>query len=201
MHPHCHGLEDDVNYLLHLRDVKPFLDSFKKHGEPLRAVMNTEKTQILTSTNNQSTVKRLQSSPHIEDKLAGMSLHDAIKHYSTDKDGNPVEVTDGLRVLGVPIGSNKFCQDFIANIMSKAAGDATALLSGLESEQTMLQLFRQCTVHKLTHLFAADVASANGDINDSNVYPDSNMWDQWTSRMTTAFEKITHDLFCSLTRQ
>ena len=35
---------DDVNCLLHLRDVKPFLDSFKKHGEPLGAIMNTEKT-------------------------------------------------------------------------------------------------------------------------------------------------------------
>ena len=34
---------DDVNCLLHLRDVKPFLDSFKKHGEPLGAIMNTEK--------------------------------------------------------------------------------------------------------------------------------------------------------------
>ena len=35
--------EDNVNYLLPISDVKPFLDSFRKHGELLRVVMNTEK--------------------------------------------------------------------------------------------------------------------------------------------------------------
>ena len=39
---------DDVNCLLPISDVKHFLDSFKKHGEPLGAFMNTEKTRILT---------------------------------------------------------------------------------------------------------------------------------------------------------
>ena len=40
---------DNVNCLLHLRDIKPFLNSFKKYGDPLGAVMNTEKTRIMPS--------------------------------------------------------------------------------------------------------------------------------------------------------
>ena len=62
----------------------------------------------------------------------------AIREYSTDKEGKPVEVTDGLRVLGAPIGSSAFCASFLQNVMSTAASEATKVLSGLESEQTML---------------------------------------------------------------
>ena len=73
---------DDVNCLLPLSDVKPFLDSFKKHGEPLGAVMNTEKTRILTSTANISTVSKLLTSDDFHTSLTGASLQSAIAHYS-----------------------------------------------------------------------------------------------------------------------
>ena len=110
-----------------------------------------------------------------------------------------MEITDGLRVLGVPVGSTKFCHEFIAKSMSKAASEAAQLLSGLKSEQTMLQLFRRCTVHKLTHLFAADVATAGNDVNDVRVYPQN--WDCWTSRTTLQFHDMVESFLSSLTRQ
>ena len=103
--------------------------------------------------------------------MTGSSLEEAIKLYSRNKDGSPKEVTDGLCVLGVPVGSTSFCQNFIAKAMSNAASDSVQLLQSIESEQTALQLFRQCTVHKLTHLYASDVMAANGDINDTAVFP------------------------------
>ena len=64
---------DDVNCLLPIQDVKPFLDSFKRHGEPLGAVMNTGKTRILTSTHNTSTVAKLLASNKFSSTLAGES--------------------------------------------------------------------------------------------------------------------------------
>ena len=72
---------DNVNCLLHPHDVKPFLDSFKRHGKPLGAIMNTEKTQILTSTDHNSVRDRFLSSSLISDTMTGSSLKEAIKLY------------------------------------------------------------------------------------------------------------------------
>jgi hypothetical protein len=48
--------------------------------------------------------------------MAGVILEETIAEYSTTKvDGNivPVEVKDGLRVLGAPVGLIDFCQKFM----------------------------------------------------------------------------------------
>ena len=131
--------------------------------------MNTEKTRILTSTHGHSTVDKLRSIA--PGSAVANSLERAIQQYSRDKKGNPVEVKDGLRVLGVPVGSDDFCRKFIMEAMAKAASEASAVISGLESEQTMLQLFRQCTTHKLTHLFAADVVFKPSEVHDRAAFP------------------------------
>ena len=41
---------DDVNCLVPLEDVKLLLPKFKEYGVPLGAVMNADKTRIMTST-------------------------------------------------------------------------------------------------------------------------------------------------------
>ena len=83
--------------------------------------------------------------------------------------------------------------------MKNAATESTKVLAGLESEQTMLQLFRQCTVHKLTHLYAADVASRDGNTNDNVSFPTN--WDCWSSAMTVDFTRMVNDFLCALTKQ
>ena len=110
-----------------------------------------------------------------------------------------MEVTDGLRVLGVPVGTTTFCKAFISKAMKNAATESTKVLAGLESEQTMLQLFRQCTVHKLMHLYASDVASKEGDTNDTSSFPEN--WDCWSSAMTTDFTQMVNNFLCALTKQ
>jgi len=100
---------DDANFLVPIDDAELLLDTFAKIAMPLGAVMNNEKTRILTSVSNQSTLERLraQSSPMYA------SLNRAISRYSRKQlhDGTfiPLEVITGLRVLGVPIGSKQFC--------------------------------------------------------------------------------------------
>ena len=105
---------DDVNALVPLEDVKFFLDKFKMYGEELGGFMNTEKTKIMTSTSNSSLVTRLQDSSDIVKNLLADDLESAIATYSRkkreDKTIVPHEVTDGLRVLGAPIGNTAFCQ-------------------------------------------------------------------------------------------
>jgi hypothetical protein len=109
---------DDVNSILHHSDIQFFLDRFHDLGSPLGAILNTEKTRILTTTSGQSVVDidRMKAHQNIGISMAGVALEETIAEYSTTKiDGNivPVEVTDGLSVLGAPIGSTEFCQNFI----------------------------------------------------------------------------------------
>ena len=65
----------------------------------------------------------------------------------------PYEVTKGLHILGVPIGSSSFCKDFIKEQVHKMRSDADLILTVLDDPQTQLQLFKTCTTHKLTHLY------------------------------------------------
>lgn len=78
-----------------------------------------------------------------------IKIFDGVRH--------PVEVTDYLRVLSAPIGSIKFCQNFITENLHKANNDATFLLSRLEDFQTILRLYSMCTVNKITSLFNLNV--------------------------------------------
>jgi hypothetical protein len=63
---------------------------------------------------------------------------------------SPVEVTDGLCVIGAPLGSATFAQEFMHKILNNAINDSQKLLNGLEDIQTMMRLFSTCTLHKIT---------------------------------------------------
>ena len=125
--------------------------------------MNTEKTRILTLTCKQRIVDRLCLIGSACADNTAACLQKAMKAYSKNKEGNPIKVTDGLRVLGVP------------------------------SEQTMLQLYRQCTAHKWTHLFAADFVSKGGELPAN--------WDCWSSHKTRKFDQMTKHFLSALTKQ
>ena len=196
---------DDTNILVPLEDVEEFLKLFRKHGEKYGAVLNTEKTRIMTTTTGISVKDRLLANPegsHLHS--LGLSLERALKKYSrtkatsgpgTAEDGyDLVEVTDGLRILGVPIGSKSFCNNFIMNYLSKAVENSDAIIRGLDSKQTMLQLFRTCTAHKLTHLFAADVINA-----EQHNLP--TCWNLWRSEMGSAFSKMVSETLAAITDQ
>ena len=102
-------------------------------------------------------------------------------------------VSSACRLAPIP-----FYENFIANAMSNTASNSVQLFQGIESEQTALQLFCQCTVHKLTHLYASDVMAANGDIDDTAVFPVK--WDCWKSPMTRQFHQMLDSFLSSLTR-
>ena len=191
---------DDVNCLVPLEDVHDLLDKFSKYGLKLGAVMNTEKTRIMTATNGQSVRDKLLKSWQPGKKLLGTSLAEAIKAFSTvlENKGTPDEVRlpyeecNGLRVLGVPIGSQQFCRTYIKATMEKAIKESKKILEGLEDRQTMLQIFKTCTAHKLTHLFVADVLAG-----DESQLP--NNWHLWSSDMADQFTEMSNTFLAKLT--
>ena len=186
---------DDVNALLHHLDVKFFLDKFNELATPLGGILNTEKTRILTSTSGTSVVDALISSQDMNKMMIGTSLQQAISTYSIKiKDGikTPVEVTDGLRVLGSPIGSVSFCQNFLSQMMNKAQEDARKIAIHLQDIQTIMRLYSMCTVHKMTHLFSSDVFNSNiADLPQSFFL--------WNGSLSTKFNEMTETLLCNIT--
>ena len=73
-------------------------------GKKSGANLNSSKTRILTSMHGKGVTDQLLCSSRIGVQSVGASLHRAIKikQYLANTDG---QRNDGLRVLGVPIGS------------------------------------------------------------------------------------------------
>ena len=180
-----------------LQDVEPLLEKFKELAEPLGAIMNTEKTRILTSTNHTSTIDTLLQSTQLDHRIIGQSLKHAVSKYSRtkDTDGNltPYEVTDGLRVLGAPIGSTNFCNTFLMKAITKAKNDTHKIINGLNDLQTKLRIFSVCTVHKLTHLFASDLYT-----NHANGLP--NNWFCWDGAFNGEFTEMINTILEHVTQ-
>ena len=110
----------------------------------------------MTSTNGQKLTDLLSESTDPGLKSTGEDLLQMIQENST-KDGAPQEITDGIRVLGTPVGNPVYCRNFISEAMKKAQTHATTILERLPSKQSALQLYKFCTSQKMTHLFGADV--------------------------------------------
>jgi hypothetical protein len=163
---------------------------------PHRLLLGGNTTRILTATNGQSVVRRLITSPKLKDMMVGKQLEQAISTYSVKiADGArvPVEVTDGLRVLGAPIGSSEFAFQFMSKILDQAISDSNKLLSNLEDIQTMTRLFSSCTVHKITHLFSSDVFHAPMQSMPSLFYLwESRLCDQFNSMIDNFLSKLTN---------
>ena len=82
--------------------MEDFLYLFNKYGNPLGALLNLTKTKILTSTMGAAPIAtRLSTSPLESDRATALSLTRVFKSY--------IEETNGLRLLGIPIGSPSFC--------------------------------------------------------------------------------------------
>jgi len=133
-------------------------------------------------------------STNLRNTTIGKLLQQAIQQYSTDKNKAPVEVTDGLCILGTPIGSHKFCQTFLQTAMQKAISDSKKLLSNLEDLQTITRIYSQCAVHKMTHFFGCDAYNSPLD----NL---PNQYFLWESDLTSQFSNMTNHVLSSITNK
>ncbi len=150
----------------------------------------------MTTTKGVSLVDRLEESKHEEHNELARKLEKALSRYSVDKSGNKVEVIDGIRVLGVPIGNKTFCNKFTLKALKRAELDSEQILDGLEDVQTMLQIYKTCTAHKITHLFASDVIThTKADLSNLPAH-----WHLWDSDVATAFLSMNDTFLKSLTR-
>eukprot|EP00957_Ditylum_brightwellii_P083907 6376741-Ditylum_brightwellii.AAC.1 len=67
------------------------------------------------------------------------------------------EVTDGVTIMGLPIGSNKYCQSAFNNFVTKFEDNTTTLLETMSDPQTTLQLYTECLLQRAPFRTATDV--------------------------------------------
>ena len=127
------GYMDDVNALVSIHDATFFVNQFKKLGLPLGAVPNKEKTRVMTSVNGMKLTEKLLSSNNSQLTLLGNELTTMIQQNSTDN-GIPLEITDGIRILGSPVGNTKYCKEFISKAMAKEQANANTIVTKLDNK-------------------------------------------------------------------
>ena len=104
----------------------------------------------------------------------------------------PYKVTDGLQVLRTPIGSHTFFRDFILRQLENAKADTKKITHGLEDFETMLQILKTCTVHKMTHLYVPNIPTEGVDNLPNN-------WHLWSSDVSDEFIKTTNSFLAEVT--
>jgi len=150
---------DDSTEVIPHADIAFFFRELNRLAPPRGCRPNRFKTRILTSTNGTSPIPSIRlANPSLADELQA-----AINTYSITAGTNPtdppigVELLEGCRLLGAPVGSPKFAREFFYERVAATIIDANKITETVPDLQTRLRLFAQCTIHKLPHLLGYDV--------------------------------------------
>ena len=173
------------------------MQRFVELATPLNAILNTDKTRIMTTCTASSLISRMAKSVNMSTMIIGKQLQTTIEQFSTkhvNGESQAVEVTDGLRILGTPIGSPTFCHQFLLDSLARARSDSSKLLRNLDDLQTILRIYSMCTANKITHLFGCDVFNTAVDELPSNYF-------LWDSDLTQEFNSMTEEVIGEITQE
>jgi hypothetical protein len=113
---HLLSYVDDISTCVYLDDLQFLCETLKSRGASLGCFVNTSKTRILTSCNGTSPIDDIAAL----DPTLGASISQTIAQFSNKPNPTaqtrpiPVELTDGCRLLGHPIGSADFASKFFS---------------------------------------------------------------------------------------
>jgi hypothetical protein len=173
---------DDTSIVLPYEDIPWFLTTFQMLGNPLGIRLNLTKTLILTSLTDESPIQYL-SPPQQQ------SLIQAIQML-----GPKAEQRQGIRLLGQPIGSQSFANNFInEKIFQLQETINTKLFHRIHDFQTQLAILKNCIIPSVQHLLATHVYHSF----TNNMSPDLH---QWHSSTTLQLRIIIQDTIASITK-
>ena len=113
----------------------------------------------------------------------------AIATYSIkqnkDDSLSPIELTDGFRLLGSPVGSKLFAQTFYDEQLQAVTSKLTSLEHSITDIHTRLKLFAHCILQKLPHLLDSDVMH-----NYPTIYTLNNNWFNWAGDLTFGIDRL-----------
>eukprot|EP00957_Ditylum_brightwellii_P203541 15335091-Ditylum_brightwellii.AAC.2 len=144
--------------------------------------MNRDKNKILTSVTGKSIL------PYIHNKKTNTDLRKALSTFTDSK------VTDGIKVLGIPIGSQAYTERELTTFTEDLQEDAAKIIHTMSDKQTATQIYNQCQLQRAPFRMTADVI-CNG--------PSSSCIDpfHWQLLTTTAVNNITKGVLAAVLQQ
>jgi hypothetical protein len=191
---HLLSYVDDISTCVYLPDLNFLCETLKSDGALLGCFVNTTKTRILTSCNGDSPISSLTA---IDPDL-GRSISAAIQNFSNtpdpDKRDNtlPVELVDGFRLLGHPVGSAKFASEYFTKCTTIVQDSIKLLSDSISDQHTKLRLFSMCLIQKIPHLLSSDVMY-HLPHNDADP-----PWEEWCGPLTQTTDTIIQTFLSTL---
>ena len=188
---HLFAYMDDISSTVPHEDVEFFCTEIERLGSTRGCFVNPLKTRILTSCSGESILPKLdqQTAETIERTIARFSIQ-----QNKDDSYSPVELTSGFRLLGTPVGSQAFAQEFYEEQIDTVTTSLMSMMQAIRDTQTQLKLFTQCMSQKLPHLLDSDIMHNYPTDNDS----DFKQWYNWTGPLTSGIDNITSTFFRAL---
>jgi hypothetical protein len=176
---------DDISSTVPHEDVQFFCQELDKLGKKIGCFVNPLKTRILTSCSGNSILPSLADTNHslateIETTIATFSIK-----QNKDDSLSPIELTDGFRLLGSPVGSKHFAQTFYDEQLQSVTSTLTSLEHSIPDIHTRLKLFTHCVLQKLPHLLDSDVMH-----NYPTIYTSNETWFNWTGDLTFGIDGL-----------
>ena len=119
----------------------------------------------------------------------------SVKPGPTPNSTIPVEVTDGFRLLGTPVGSEDFSRSFFDSKLLEVKDQCALLHINVLNLQTRLQLFTQCVIQKLPHLLGTDI------MHSLPFNYDCDKWEDWNGHLTKSIHQVIKDFIAKLLTQ
>jgi hypothetical protein len=192
---HLLSYVDDTSTCIYLPDLEFFCNTLKTNGAALGCFINMAKTRILTSCNGTSPLPLISASnPELGLSIANMIATFSTTPHPTDTTtpAIPVELTHGFRLLGHPVGSATFANEFFIKCISVVNKCIISLNNSISDQQTKLRLFTQCIIQKIPHLLSSDVLY---HLPTNNPNPP---WEEWNGPLTRATDKILQSFLQTL---
>ena len=114
---------DDLNAVIPYEDAYVFCQTFQTLANNIGLRLNKDKSKILTSINNKSVAPFLP-------QTSQNTLQLCLSQFTNNK-----ETTDGIKILGFPIGS----EDFITNTLKKLSSQVTNSFNNIQNNLDNIQ--------------------------------------------------------------
>eukprot|EP00957_Ditylum_brightwellii_P104866 7992285-Ditylum_brightwellii.AAC.1 len=150
-------------------------------GAPYGHTLNRWKTKILTSTTGASIFL------YIPNDSTAVNLKSAINTYTTG------EVTTGLKVLGLSLGSDTYFNIYLDDFVASVRNDTDKLFSTLPNTQTAVQLFSTCILQCTPFQLMVDVIANATPASASTPFT-------WTFPIATTIEEVTNAALITATK-
>jgi hypothetical protein len=138
---HILSYVDNISTCIYIPDLEFFCNTLKTNGVALRCFINMAKTRILTSCNGTSPVPLISAS----NLKLGLSIAKTIATFLTTPHPTdtvapaiPVELTHGFRLIGHPVGSSTFANEFFTKCISVIKKCIISLNNSISNQQTKL---------------------------------------------------------------